>query len=205
MASLTTGSSTLGCASSRRSGLASWFVVLAWVCAVGLWGQDGWAQTIEAQTAKVVLEDDAWVVDADFDFVLTSTLADAVTRGVPLYFVTDFEVRRQRWYWFDEKLFGAQHVARLSYNALTNQYRVLIGAGPLAQRHDDLASALRAIARVRHWRIADAGQFRAGEKYHAHVRMRLDLAQLPKPFQLNAITNREWALTSEWLETSFAP
>ena len=205
MVSFTTGFSTSGCASSRCRDLLSYVARAVCVLAWGFWASTCAAQSIDAQTAKVVLEDEGWVLDADFEFGLTSTLTDAVARGVPLYFVTDLEVRRQRWYWLDEKVFGAQHIARLSYNALTNQYRVLIGAGPLAQRHDDLASALRAIARVRHWRFADAAQFRAGEKYRANVRLRLDLAQLPKPFQLNAITNREWALTSDWLETAFAP
>jgi hypothetical protein len=28
--------------------------------------------------------------------------------------------------------------------------------------------------------------------------MRLDLTQLPKPFQVSALTNRDWDLASEW-------
>jgi hypothetical protein len=28
--------------------------------------------------------------------------------------------------------------------------------------------------------------------------MRLDTAQLPKPFQLNAIASKDWAPASEW-------
>jgi hypothetical protein len=30
--------------------------------------------------------------------------------------------------------------------------------------------------------------------------MRLDVSQLPKPFQVNAITSREWSLASDWRE-----
>ncbi len=41
---------------------------------------------------------------------------------------------------------------------------------------------------------------RADDEYEAQVRMRLDVSQLPKPFQVNAITSREWNLASDWSE-----
>jgi len=43
------------------------------------------------------------------------------------------------------------------------------------------------------------------ESYEAQVRMRLDVTQLPKPFQVNAITNREWNLASDWHELAVPP
>ena len=33
--------------------------------------------------------------------------------------------------------------------------------------------------------------------------MRLDVAQLPKAFQINALTSREWTLESEWKKFPF--
>jgi len=33
--------------------------------------------------------------------------------------------------------------------------------------------------------------------------MRLDVTQLPKPFQVNALTSREWNLASEWRRWPF--
>ena len=33
--------------------------------------------------------------------------------------------------------------------------------------------------------------------------MRLDLAQLPKAFQVNALTSREWTLESDWKKFPF--
>ena len=38
----------------------------------------------------------------------------------------------------------------------------------------------------------------AGTDYQAALRMRLDVTQLPKPFQVNALTSREWNLASDW-------
>jgi hypothetical protein len=35
--------------------------------------------------------------------------------------------------------------------------------------------------------------------------MRLDTAQLPKPFQVNAIASRDWSLASDWHRWTLAP
>jgi hypothetical protein len=34
--------------------------------------------------------------------------------------------------------------------------------------------------------------------YMAVARMRLDIAQLPKPLQVNALTDNDWTLDSDW-------
>src|SRR2546430_10077923 len=43
--------------------------------------------------------------------------------GVPLYFRVDFELKRPRWYWVDEKAASKRLQLRLSYHALSRQYR----------------------------------------------------------------------------------
>jgi hypothetical protein len=35
--------------------------------------------------------------------------------------------------------------------------------------------------------------------------MRLDTAQLPRPFQIGAITSRDWTLVSEWRNVPVRP
>lgn len=163
------------------------------------------AAGIEARKASIAAQEDGWYADADFEIDFNPTLADAVQRGVALYFVVEIEIKRPRWYWLDERVLSAQRPVRLSYNALTSQYRVVVGDGPLAQRFDDVSSAVAAISRVRNWRLGDRGALHAGKQYAAQVRLRLDTNQLPKPFQLNAITDRDWALASDWLKFDFKP
>ena len=85
---------------------------------------------------------------------------------------------------------------RLSYHALTRQYRV--STGTLQLGFPTLAEALGVMAHVRDWKIGDHGALHPGESYAASVRMRLDTTQLPKPFQINAITSRDWTLESAW-------
>src|SRR5882672_4383643 len=52
-------------------------------------------------------------LDASFDFELPGVLEDAVNRGLALYFVVDFELYRERWWWFDRKLLSEARPFRL--------------------------------------------------------------------------------------------
>jgi hypothetical protein len=157
------------------------------------------ADRIAVHSAQLQLADDpeaALVLDAQFDFELPPMLEDAVNRGLALYFVVEFELFRPRWYWFDKKLVDAVRTYRLTYSPLTRQYRVATGA--LAQPFDSLPDALATLRRVRGWKVADRTLIKPDDDYTAQVRMRLDTSQLPKPFQVNALTNRDWTLASDW-------
>lgn len=157
------------------------------------------AQAVTVAEATLRASDDAdgaAVLDAQFDFDLPAVLEDAVNRGIALYFVIDFELYRTRWYWFGRKLVDASLTYRLTYSPLTRQYR--LARGTLAQPFETLAEALATLRRVRGWRVVDAGVLHKGEDYRAQTRMRLDISQLPKPFQITALTNRDWNLASDW-------
>lgn len=154
-----------------------------------------------AQLALVVDGGEPGVsLDADFDFELPYVLEDAVNRGIALYFVVDFELYRERWYWFDRQLVQRSLTYRLTYSALTRQYR--LARGSLALPFDTLAEAMATLKRVRGWKVMERGTLRPDENYRAQLRMRLDTSQLPKPFQINALTNRDWTLASDWRNVS---
>ena len=121
--------------------------------------------------------------------------------GVSLTFVVEFELTRPRWYWFDEKTASERLQIKLSYNPLLRQYRLSTGA--LHQNFSSLADAMRTLSRVRSWQVMERDRVRPEAMYIASVRMRLDTAQLPKPFQLSALTNRDWNLSSEWRRQAF--
>lgn len=142
-------------------------------------------------------------LNATFEFQLPWALEDAVNRGVALYFVVDFELYRARWYWFDRRVISTSITYRLAYSPLTRQYR--LGRGTLALPFDSLNAALLTLRRVSNWKVADADMLKADEDYRAQVRMRLDTSQLPRPFQVGALTNRDWTLTSEWHEIKVVP
>ena len=160
------------------------------------WSAPARAQNIEIHHISLEGNDEGYALDADFQIDLNPRLEDAVNKGVPMYFEVDFELTRKRWYWFDERSVSRQLVLRLSYHALTRQYRVSSGA--LYQSFSTLPEALRVLSRVRSWQVLERDELVAGTEYQAGLRMRLDVTQLPKPFQLDALTSREWNLASEW-------
>lgn len=154
------------------------------------------ADDIEVRDAQLRAAPEGLVLDADFEFALGPRLSDVVANGVPIYFVVEFELKRPRWYWLDEKTSTKQLQLRLSYHALSRQYR--LSTGLLQQNFATLEEALYVLKHVRNWLVVDRGISLSEADYAAAVRMRLDTALLPKPFQLSALTSRELQLESPW-------
>ena len=191
-----TVSSTRSC---RRADLFGALVAL-WMVIAAFTGAH--AQGIDVKRPTLTVSDDQVVLEAQFAISLTPTLEEVLNKGVPLYFLLEFELIRPRWYWFNERAYYMQQEYRLSYNALTRQYR--LGVGNLHQNFSSLAEALDVMSRVRRRQEIEPGTIRR-ETYLAGLRMRLDTAQLPKPFQLNALGSREWYVGSDWFRWSVAP
>jgi hypothetical protein len=161
------------------------------------------ADGIEVRQAALISAEDGYVLEADFEVTLTHTLQEALNKGVPLYFTLEFELVRPRWYWLNESLANARQEYRLSYNALTRQYRV--GLRTLYQNFASLAEALAFLSRVRVHEIAEAGALDKGSSYRAALRLRLDSAQLPRPFRVSAVGSREWTISSDWHRWTVSP
>jgi hypothetical protein len=161
------------------------------------------ADTIPVKAADLRIEEGEVLLNAEFEFSLNPTLEEALEKGLPLYFVLDFELTRGRWYWLDEKVAQTALVYRVTYNALTRQYRV--ASGLLSQTFNSLDEVERFIGRITSRRVESADALTKGAKYDAAVRLRLDVNQLPKPFQVNALASREWTLASDWQRWSFTP
>ncbi len=161
------------------------------------------ADTIAVKAAELRVDEDAYVLDAEFELALNPTLEEALQKGLPLYFIFEFELLRPRWYWLDEKVLTLTTQYRVSYNALTRQYRVATGL--LGQTFDSLDEVERLLSRVKSRQVATLDQLTKGARLDAAVRLRLDVNALPKPFQMSALASREWSLQSEWHRWSFTP
>lgn len=147
--------------------------------------------------------DDGYTLSADFNINLNARLDEAIAKGITLYFVVDFELSRSRWYWLDEQVISRSQTYQLSYHALTRQYR--LSSGALHQSFASLDDAQRILSRLRNWQVLDKGSIKVDQTYLAAVRMRLDLSQMPKTFQVNALANRDWNLSSDWARWNFTP
>jgi hypothetical protein len=186
----------------RRSTVFAVLAALVAVCCLAAPAPAS-ADTIPVKSAELRIDEGEVLLNAEFEFSLNPTLEDALEKGIPLYFALDFELTRGRWYWLDEKVAQTALVYRVSYNALTRQYRV--ASGLLTQTFNSLEEVERFIGRITSRRVASADALTKGAKYDAAVRLRLDVNQLPKPILINALASREWTLASDWHRWSFTP
>jgi hypothetical protein len=151
---------------------------------------------VDIVQAHLESTDDGYKLSSNFQFDLNRGLEDAISHGVPLYFTTEVELTRPRWYWFDEKAIRRSQTMRISYNVLTRQYYVAI-IGSVQQTFSTLEDALFLIRRPSRWVVAGRGALKVGEVYNVTLRMNLNLEYLAKPFQVNAINNSDWRLSSD--------
>ncbi|WP_424193109.1 DUF4390 domain-containing protein [Ampullimonas aquatilis] len=170
---------------------------------LSLFSPTSFAENMELAYAKLEAAEDGWYLNADYNFDLNSQLEGAINKGMTLYFVLDFELKRPRWYWFDESAATVSQTWRLSFQPLTRQYR--LSAGGLQQRFSSLPEAIQVLRRLRHIKVMERNAVKPDQQYQASIRMRLDTSQLPKPFQAHAVNSRDWNLASEWVSFGFNP
>ncbi|MDO9226255.1 MAG: DUF4390 domain-containing protein [Pseudomonadota bacterium] len=160
------------------------------------------AEGVQAQQIDVVQRGELFHLNGGFAIQLSPTLDDALRRGVQLTFVQAVEAERARDWWLAEGLSDLERSVRLSYNALLRQYYVTLSG--VSSAHENLADALRAAGDLRDWAVVSVKQMKKRSEYKIYVRMYLDVSQLPKPLQVNALASSgRWQLDSGWLERTF--
>jgi hypothetical protein len=175
--------------------------LLLWLLACAV--PAAWADSVTARRADAELVDGQLAVSTRFNIHLPSGLSDALTQGVPLTFRLEFELTRPRMtaYYLDVSRWFSPHSSitfKLSYQSLTNRYRVSIGS--FATYYPTLADAMRAVGAIQSWRVLDSGTLSGDspDQVAGRVRLVLDISELPKPFQLNALGSSDWTLSSNW-------
>jgi hypothetical protein len=150
---------------------------------------------VEVRTLNLRREDGAVLLDFDLQVHLPPAVEEALSRGVPLYFQAQAALFRPRWYWRDARVSRVERQWRLSYQPLTGNYRVSLGA--ISQYHGRLEDAMVTVSRLGRWVLAEAGQAEAGERHYAEFAWRLDTTQLPRPMQFGLGAGSEWSLGVE--------
>ncbi len=167
-------------------------------------------------TIQVERTDGAIYLNAQLKFDLPSAIEDVLTKGIPLIFVAEAEVRRDRWYWYDKKLVVATRQMRLAYQPLTRRWRLNVSnslggngsggglAGGLAgglgsglpQYFDTLSDAMSRVQRINRWRIVDLTDLDPDTLHTLELSFKLDVSQLPRPFQIGLIGQNEWDISA---------
>lgn len=126
---------------------------------------------------------------------LPRTVEEALQRGVPVYFVAQATLLRNRWYWRDERVSRVARTWRVVYQPLTSTWRVGIGA--ISQSYASLNEALGAITRTSGWKLADLAQLDPDARHYVEFSFRLDTAQLPSPMLIGLTGPSDWQISVE--------
>lgn len=171
-------------------GLLAWVwrcVLAAWLAGFG----SAHAQGVELAQLQATRADGALNLDFVARVNLPRAVEDALQRGVPIYFVAEAHLLRNRWYWRDERVARVSRSWRLAYRPLTSDWRVSLGG--LNQTFPSMAEALAAVSRSGGWKLADLSQL-DDKGYYVEFSYRLDTSQLPGPMQFGLGGQGEWAV-----------
>lgn len=196
----------------------------------GLYPSAALAEGIAVSKVEVRLGEEGYQLSASYDVVLNTTVQIALSRGIPLYFVGEFSLTRPRWTWVDEmqqsisrgfaryvwgdesiqthwswldkEVYKGEQTVKLSFNVLTRQYRISRGA--LFQNFASFEDALNMLSR-QNSALIPADMLDSDADYIAAARLRLDVEQLPNLLQVNALTDNNWTLDSDWYRWMVRP
>lgn len=198
---------TTHCCTSLRRKYAVWLLALL----LWSWGLLSHAQVAPATTSSSVeltelrLEraDKALVLNSVLRLELGSSLEEALLKGVAIHFVVQAEVYRDRWYWSDQQVASSSRYYRLIYQPLTRRWRLSMSREPLSsaglgnslsQNFDTLTEALALVRRVYGWPVVDMAELSRSGRYYLRYHFKLDVNQLPRPFQIATGAQSDWNL-----------
>lgn len=171
------------------------------------------AQTVSADAVNAVTDGpsgmqlqsdgEGLLLTSNLDWVLPALVQDALLKGIPVHFIAEAQMLRERWYWSDKELLSAVRYMRLSYQPLTRRWRLYTGSQPfegqglgvaLSSSFETLQGAVQAMQRIVRWRIGTRAELPASGDAWLQLRFRIDLSHFPRPLQIGALGRSDWNL-----------
>ena len=170
--------------------LATWLVL---ACCVTI-AAPGRAADIELSSFDLAHNEDGVFLSYTVNLELSRSVDDALSKSIPLFFVAEAELFRNRFYWRDQRIGYAIRRWRLVYVPLTSSYRVTFDGG-ISQNYASRAEAFDAISRGVRWKIAEGPQIEEGSRHYVEFSFKLDTSQLPRPTQIGINGQADWNLS----------
>ena len=159
----------------------------------------GWAPAVrgadpELTSFELTHGEDGVFLSYALNLELSRSVDDALSKAVPLFFVAEAELFRNRFYWRDQRIGYAIRRWRIVFQPLTSTYRVTFDGG-LSQNYPTRAEAFAAISRSARWKIAEGPQIDENSRQYVEFSFRLDTSQLPRPMQIGIGGEKDWAMS----------
>ena len=189
----------------KNAGFEPWHRAGGLLCAWLLSLSCAWAQSsvLELTDLRAARQDNALVLNAQLKLELGPVVEDALVKGLAVHFMAEAEVMRDRWYWTDRKIGAVTRYYRLAFQPLTRRWRLNVSsdpfsgaslAGSISQNFETLNEALGVIRRQSGWKVADMADLNPEARQYVSYRFKLDVSQLPRPFQIASGNQADWNL-----------
>ena len=175
-----------------RAVLARLIRAFAWLACALLLVVTVRASEPELANFEIVHNEEGVLLTYAVNIDLSRSVDDALSKAVPLYFVAEAEIFRDRWYWRDLRVANAVRIWRIVYQPLTSTYRVTFAGR--SQNYNSREEAFTAISRGARWKVAEPGQIEDGSRHYVEFSYRLDTSLLPRPMQIGIGGQADWAL-----------
>ena len=149
-------------------------------------------------------QEGALVLSGKWHYELSASMQEALLKGIALHFVSEVDITRERWYFYDKRVARAERYMRLSYLPLTRRWRLNVSNQPisvnglgvsLGQTFDTLEDATTTMQRLSQWRVASLSDIDPDVAHTLEMKFKLDLNQLPRPLQIGATGANDWILS----------
>lgn len=190
--------------SCSRAGPLQWWLACLLSCFLCGFNQAGAETAVQMDEFQIERGEDGIYLNTSLEFELSPSLEEALEHGLPLTFVLQAEVMRERWYWYDKRLALTERYIRLSYQPLSRRWRVQVSAQAigasglgmtLGTSYDSLSDALLVLKKVSRWKIAGLDTLDKNSKQRLDLRFRLDLSQLPQALQFGNQASSDWNIS----------
>jgi hypothetical protein len=171
----------------------SW-LLLSFLLVLTIWSAFAGGNHAHIKSAELVLRDDLWTLDAELDIQLGHALDEALSKGITLAFLYEFQIIKPLKYWFDDEVVTERRQVTLQYHALTKQY--ILNYPQQQKSFDTLFDAKQALGLIHDWRLAPHTVLEKNQSYQAALKMHLDTSKLPKALQVDALGESDWVLVT---------
>jgi Domain of unknown function (DUF4390) len=171
-------------------------VAVWWMLAMALFAAAATSRAADLELTSFDLThgEDGVFLSYAVNLELSRSADDALSKAVPLFFVAEAELFRNRFYWRDQRIGYAARRWRIVFQPLTSTYRVTFDGG-LSQNYPNRAEAFAAISRSARWKIAEGAQIEEGSRHYLEFSFRLDTSQLPRPMQIGIGGQADWTMS----------
>ena len=136
----------------------------------------------------------------DVSVELENTLIEALKKGVPLQFSSEFRIFK-RFLFGSSNLFEENRKAVLEYHGITRRFSVVLDDDISSAYYESLTEALAACLSIKDWVLVSKEIMpRDMDNTIAQVRLMLNEEALPRPISIVAASNESWQLSSGWVE-----